>query len=117
MRPNKGVFCMEFIKKEVTFKNGSKHLEVRVKNPDGSPGRFVKFEGRPLDLNEIFIFQMPWGQYKDLTFGEIFFKDFKYLVWLSKQKIISKSISRRIAFLMENQRAFSQIKGVNNEQK
>jgi len=108
---------MEFIKREVTFKNGAKHLEVRVKNPDGSPGRFVKFEGRPLDLNEIFNFQMPWGQYKDKTIGEIFSKDFNYLLWLSKQKLISKSISRRIAFLMENKRAFSQIKVVNNEQK
>ena len=73
---------MEFIKREVTFKNGAKHIEVRVKNPDGSIGRHVKFEPRPLILEEIFEFKMPFGQYKDLTLGEIFFKDFNYLQWL-----------------------------------
>lgn len=108
---------MEFITREVMFKNGSKHLEVRVKNPDGSPGRFIKFESRPLSLAEIYGFKMPFGQYKDLTIGEIFVKDFNYILWLSKQKIISKSISRRIAFLMANKKEFSQLKGAVNEQK
>lgn len=59
------------IEKEVTFKNGAKHIELRCRDC----GKFMQYkpQGSP--------YKFYFGKYKDRLLSEVMSEDFEYVYW------------------------------------
>jgi uncharacterized protein (DUF3820 family) len=81
---------MKTIEKPVTFKDGTKHIEIREMREDGSVGKFIKYKRQEFTYIQAKSFIMPFGRFKGETLGLIPPSYLKFLAIEMPDKKIGK---------------------------